>query len=88
MTHIPSQPANSFRVTLNLTSGVSRMDSVLMQAFRAQDDVPELKTITRDQFKKLFKEKRVLIKDQTARPSSGLASGTTYVDILGYSAQK
>ena len=87
MSHVPAQPKNSYRVQLQLTSGVSRMDSVLMQALRAQNDVLELKNISREQFKKLFKDKRVLIKDQVARPSSALASGTTYVDLIGFAAK-
>ncbi len=87
MSHIPTQPANSFRLIIQLASSVSRLDSTLMQALRSQNEVPELKSITREQFKKLFKDKRIMIKDQVARPSSGLASGTTYIDILGYKAK-
>ncbi len=82
MSNIPVQPANSYRLTLTLTTGVSRLDSTLMKALRDQDDHLSLKNITRDQFKKLFKDKRVLIKNQSARPSSALAKGTTYIDIL------
>ena len=87
MNHIPPAPENSYRITLEITSRAPRMDSVLIQALRNQNDIPELKTLSREQFKKLFKEKRVLIKDQIAHPSSGLAKGITYVDILGYSKQ-
>ena len=82
MSNIPVQPKNSYRVTLTLSHGVSRLDSTLMQELRAQNDHESLKTITREQFKQLFKDHRVLIKGQIAKPASALASGTTYVDIL------
>ena len=81
---IPQQPANSFRVTLTVNTGQSRMDSTLMAALREQSQNLDLKNISRTAFKKLFDEKRILIKGQPARPSSGLAAGTTYVDILGF----
>lgn len=81
---IPTQPKNSFRVILELNLGASRIDAVLMDALRNQTANLDLKNISRAQFKKLFKEKRILIKDQPARSASSLSPGTTYVDILGY----
>lgn len=82
---IPDQPPNSYRIVLELLSKEPRLDSVLMKAFRAQGNKNlNLMNITRMQFKKLFKEKRVLIKSQPAGPASSIASGTTYIDILGY----
>ena len=84
MVKIPEQPKNSFRVTLTLTSGYQRLDGLLMEALRNQDENQELKALSRANFKKLFKEKRVMIKGQNARPSSELAVGVTYVDILGF----
>ena len=84
MSMIPPQPKNSFRVTLELTSGMPRLDSLLMEALRGQSKNLDLKNLTRSAFKQLFKEKRILIKDQPARPASSLSGGTTYVDILGF----
>lgn len=80
----PKQPENSFRVTLELGVKLPRLDSVLLEYLRNQDRNAELKRISRTVYKKLFDEKRILIKGQAAKPSSGLAAGTTYVDILGY----
>ena len=84
MAMIPPQPKNSFRITLELAFGMPRLDSLLMEALRGQSRNLDLKNLTRATFKQLFKEKRILIKDQPARPASALSSGTTYVDILGY----
>ena len=82
---IPAQPENSYRITLELISREPRLDSVLMKAFRAQGNKNlNLMNISRMQFKQLFKEKRVLIKNQPASASSALAAGTTYIDILGF----
>ena len=82
---IPKQPENSFRVTLELGVKLPRLDSVLLEYLRHQERNADLKRISRTVFKKLFDEKRIVIKGQAAKPSSGLAAGTTYVDILGYS---
>ena len=82
MDHVPPQPENSVRITLTLISRAERLDTPLMAALRAHSSL-DLKNISRTDFKKLFHEKRVLIKNQPARPSSSLAAGTTYVDILG-----
>jgi hypothetical protein len=84
MSMIPPQPANSFRVTLTLPHKESRLDSVLMEALRAQNKNLDLRNLTRGAFKELFKNKRILIKGQPARPASSLSGGTTYVDILGF----
>jgi hypothetical protein len=84
MSQIPPLPKNAFRVVLELSERRSRLDAVLLQVIRDQDRNDELKRISRSAFKKLFNEKKILIKGQSATPSSALAKGTTYVDILGY----
>ena len=84
MTTIPEQPANSFRIALNLEKPESRMDNVLLNALREQDDNEELKSISRGALKELFNEKKIFIKGQRAKSNSALAKGITYVDILGY----
>jgi hypothetical protein len=56
----------------------------LMRALREQKDNLKLRVLSRTEFKQLFKEKRILIKGQAATPSSSLAAGTTYVDIIGF----
>ena len=55
-----------------------------MKALRDQKENLKLRVLSRTEFKQLFKEKRILIKGQPATPSSSLAAGTTYVDILGF----
>jgi hypothetical protein len=85
MSHEPEQPENSFRVVLKMNHKQPRLDSILLEALREQDRSDALKRITRTTFKALFNDKKILIKGQAAKPSSGLASGITYVDILGYS---
>ena len=84
MINPPEQPENSFRLKLTLTNS-HRMDTVLLEALRAQDENISLKNISRNAFKELFKTKSILIKGQSARPSSMMAKGVTYVDILGFS---
>ena len=79
----PPQPANSFRVKLELTTR-QRIDNVLLAELKRQDDNSALKGISRTAFKQLFKEKRIMLKGQSAVPSSLLATGITYVDILGF----
>jgi hypothetical protein len=59
-----------------------RLDTHLLEALRGQEENGDLKRISRSQFKKLFDEKRVLIKGQPAKPSSSLAAGVTYVDVV------
>ncbi|MEK6627248.1 MAG: hypothetical protein AABY53_01375 [Bdellovibrionota bacterium] len=82
--HIPPQAKNSFRIVLELNSAQKRLDSVLLQALRDQNDNINLKNISRVAFKELFKNSKVLIKGQNAKTSSSLAKGTTYIDILGF----
>lgn len=82
--YIPARPAKSARIILNLNYGESRMDNVLLNACRAQEENPNLKIISRGALKELFTQGKVLIKGQRARSSSALAKGVTYVDILGY----
>jgi hypothetical protein len=79
---IPEQPKNSFRITLELKTPRSRLDQVLLEALRNQGENHALKHISRTEFKELFRKKRIRIKGQPATPSSGIAAGTTYVDIL------
>jgi len=80
----PPQPSNSFRVTLELSSR-QRIDNVLLAELKIQDRNAQLKNISRNGLKKLFKEKRIQLKGQSAVPSSELAEGISFVDILGYS---
>jgi hypothetical protein len=81
---IPPKPKNSFRIVLELESRQKRADTVLLQALRDQDENMALKHISRTAFKELFDNKKIQIKGQNVRPSSALAAGTTYVDILGF----
>jgi hypothetical protein len=83
MTKVPPQPANSFRLVIELTSS-QRIDSVLLDELRKQERNLDLKILSRTKLKALFKERRVQIKGQSAVPSSSLAVGTTYVDLLGF----
>lgn len=84
MTNVPEKPANSFRVTLNLDFPESRMDNVLLNALREQDENMTLKHISRGALKDLFTNKKIMIKGQRAKSNSSLAKGITYVDILGF----
>ncbi len=83
-TMIPPRPPKSFRVTLELNYKENRMDNVLLQALRDQDENQSLKIISRGALKDLFTNSKIFIKGQRAKSSSALARGTTYVDILGY----
>jgi hypothetical protein len=80
----PVRPPNSFRIALNLEHPESRMDNVLLNALREQDENPTLRNISRGALKQLFNDKKILIKGQRAKSNSALAKGTTYVDILGF----
>jgi hypothetical protein len=82
--NIPPKPANSFRIVLELNRPEKRLDAILLQAIKGQDDNLTLREISRTAFKELFAAGKIQIKGQNARPSSGLARGTTYVDILGF----
>ena len=81
---IPPRPPKSHRVVLNLNYRETRMDNVLLQALRDQDENASLKTISRGALKDLFNESKILIKGQRAKSNSSIAKGVTYVDILGY----
>lgn len=81
---IPPQPANSFRIVLELSRSEKRLDSILLQAIKQQNENLTLREISRTEFKELFNTSRIQIKGQNARPSSALAKGITYVDILGF----
>ncbi len=79
---VPARPPNSIRIVIEIERSESRLDNVLLAALREQNENLELKTISRVAFKELFTSGKVMIKGQRARPSSGLAAGVTYVDIL------
>lgn len=80
----PPQPANSFRIELVLTFR-QRIDTKLLHELRNQTRNSALRAISRSALKELFKKKKIQLKGQAAVPSSLLAEGTSYVDILGYS---
>lgn len=82
--HVPVRPPNSFRVVLELNSSGLRLDSELLKILRAQKENLDLQNISRTTYKDLFQSGKILIKGQRAKPSSTLARGTTYIDILGY----
>ena len=81
---VPPQPAKSFRIVLELTRSEKRLDNVLLAALKAQNEDLNLREISRTKFKELFTSGKIQIKGQRATPSSSVAKGTTYVDILGY----
>lgn len=83
----PEKPKNAFRVTLVLSSPRPRLDQPLLEELRKQNQSLALRNISRTEFKELFKKKRIRIKGQPATPSSSLAAGTTYIDILGYGGE-
>lgn len=80
--HEPPPTPGAFRVKLVMNTRQPRLDVHLLEALRGQDENPDLKRISRTQFKKLFDEKKILIKGQPAKPSSSLNTGTTYVDLI------
>jgi hypothetical protein len=80
----PEKPRKAFRVTLTLSSPRPRLDQVLLEELRKQKRSLALSNLSRLAFKDLFKKKKIRIKGQPAVPSSSLARGVTYVDILGY----
>lgn len=82
--NIPPKPHNSFRITLDLMRPAGRLDAVLLQAIKGQNENLTLREISRTGFKELFNSGKIQIKGQNARPSSGLAKGITYIDILGF----
>ena len=84
--YIPDQPQNSFRIIVELNKRVSRMDTVLLNALKEQKENLDLRNISRAGLKELFLKGQIQIKGQRAKPSSALAAGTTYIDILGYTS--
>ncbi len=82
--HTPVRPPNSFRVILVLNITGQRLDAVLLKSLRDQGQNIDLKNISRSVYKELFSTGKILIKGQRAKPSSTLARGETFVDILGY----
>lgn len=82
--NVPPKMSNAFRIELHLDQASSRLDNVLLQALRDQNDNLTLKVISRGALKNLFNEKKIFIKGQRAKSSSALARGTTYIDILGH----
>ena len=79
---IPMQPKNSFRVTLNLKTPEERLDLILIEALKQQNENETLSRISKAQLKRLFNEKKILIKGQNAKAKSPINSGITYIDIL------
>ncbi len=79
---IPEQPENSLRITLELESKQARLDIVLMEALKKQNENIELKEISKKKLKDLFTDKKVQIKGQSAKAKSPVNNGTTYIDIL------
>ena len=83
MINPPKKPENAFRIKLDLTHR-TRLDTVLLEALKTQDENSELKNISRGKLKELFKKKSIQIKGQNALPSSLIAVGSTFVDVLGF----
>ncbi len=81
---VPPRPRGSFRITLNLPYAAPRLDTVLIEALRNQDRNKDLSNLSRAKLKELFSNKKIRIKNKAATPSSGLAKGITYVDLLGF----
>ena len=79
--NIPVLPKNAVRVTIELNWPESRLDNVLLEKIRTDDNL-NVKGISRGALKKMFSDGKVQIKGQNAKPSSALAKGTTYIDLL------
>jgi hypothetical protein len=79
---IPEQPENSFRITLELDAPKASLDIVLLAALKKQTENENLSLMSKTHLKKLFSEKKILIKGQSAKAKSSINSGVTYVDIL------
>jgi hypothetical protein len=86
--NVPVQPPHSIRIVLELLRPERRLDTVLLKAIKDQNDNLNLREISRVAFKELFISGKIQIKGQRAKPSSSLAKGITYVDILGFKAPK
>ena len=85
---VPPQPPKSFRIVLELNRSAKRLDAVLLAAIKAQNEDLNLRETSRTEFKELFNSGKIQIKGQKATPSSGVAKGITYVDILGFKNSK
>lgn len=81
---IPPRPPKSYRIVLELNRSEKRLDTVLLAAIKQCNDNLNLREITRTKYKELFNNGQILIKGQRATPSSAVAKGITYVDILKY----
>jgi len=82
--NIPPKPSNAFRIEIVLEYPEERMDGILLNALRSQNENEKLKNISRTALKNLFNEKKIMIKGQRAKANSSLAKGTTFVDIIGF----
>lgn len=80
--NIPVQPPKSFRVIITLDWGADRLDGVLLDALKKQTESTKYQNISRSALKTLFTDGKITIKGQRAKPSSSLAKGVTYIDIL------
>ena len=81
---IPPRPPKSYRIVLELSRSEKRLDTVLLAAIKQCNDNLNLREISRTKYKELFNNGQIMIKGQRATPSSSVAKGTTYVDILKY----
>lgn len=79
---IPEQPENYFRVTLELDQPHDFLYEALLEALHNQNENEDLNQVSKTLLKKMFNEKKILIKGQTAKIKSSVNSGITYVDIL------
>lgn len=80
----PEKPAGAFRIAIELEHPEDRMDNILLNALREQEENTKLKNISRSALKELFNQKKISIKGQRAKSNSSLAKGITYVDIEGF----
>ena len=79
---IPPVVPNAFRVVINLDYAQDRMDKVLLENLRLQNENETLKNISRGALKEMFNQGKIMIKGQRAKSSSALAKGITYVDVI------
>ncbi len=85
---IPPRVPKAFRIVLDLNRSEKRLDVVLLAAIKAQNEDLNLREISRTKYKELFTSGKIQIKGQRATPSSAIAKGITYVDIIGYKNKK
>lgn len=85
---IPPRVPKAFRIILDLNRSEKRLDVVLLAAIKAQNEDLNLREISRTKYKELFTSGKIQIKGQRATPSSAIAKGITYVDIIGYKNKK